>query len=178
MGRRAWCNMESVNRWWLALLLWGGFGAAVHAELSPDTAQALAVVRTDALDAPDDAPDAEWPEDPHALLTYASVRFYQGQAELRDSQPEAAEATFREVERALTRAILRSELEPDGASRRLLRGQAAYLLGDLYAYVFKDLDVAKAFYEAALRHVPTHAPATNALGRLLIPLPAPDATTP
>jgi hypothetical protein len=176
--RRRIARVVGVSRWGLAAFLCGMGGQGFTEDVSP-SAKALEVLRTGAVSlAEEPTATADELEDPHALLTYASVHFYQGQVELRDSQTEAAEATFREVERALTRAILRSELEPDGAPRRLLRGQAAYLLGDLYAYVFKDLDAAKAFYEAALRHVPTHVPATNALGRLLIPPPAPDATTP
>lgn len=163
---------------WLAAFLCGMNGQGFTEDASP-SAKALEVLRTGAVSlAEEPMATADGLKDPHALLTYASVRFYQGQVELRAGQQEAANATFREVERALAQAIVQSDQQPDGASRRLLRGQAAYLLGDLYLYVFQDRDMAKTFYEAALRYVPTHAPATNALGRLLIPLPAPDATSP
>ena len=85
-------------------------------------------------------------------------------AKLIGRRPDA-EAVFREVERELDSAIKLSDRDTDDTRRRLLRGQSAFLLGELYVNVFNDRAKAKAFYQDALRDVPDHDGALEALKR-------------
>ena len=131
--------------------------------------QALGILQAAAVEpAAGDASDPGVLSDPHALLTYGSVLFYEGQAVLRGAHPADAEPVFRRAEDALVRAVRASDGQADSPSWRLLRGQCAYLLGDLNVYVFNDPAVAKALYEQTLRYVPTHAPAQGAVARMVM----------
>ena len=131
--------------------------------------QALGILQAAAVEpAAGDASDPGVLSDPHALLTYGSVLFYEGQTLMRGEHPSDAAPVFRKAEDALVRAIRASDGQADSLSWRLLRGQCAYLLGDLNVYVFNDPAVAKALYEQTLRYVPMHAPAQGAVARMVM----------
>lgn len=103
-------------------------------------------------------------QDAGERLTYASLLFYRDLASLRDSAPSAA--LFQEVEQELQMVIRLSAADANERRRNLLRSQAAYMLGDVWRYVKKDPAKAKAFYRQAVRYVPEHTAANEALKRL------------
>lgn len=96
-------------------------------------------------------------------LTYASILFYRDRGLLRSGAPAAA--LFKEVESELTQAIALSAADPQ-RRRDLTRGQAAFMLGDVQFFVRQQPASAKAFYLQALRYMPGHAGAIEALKQL------------
>jgi tetratricopeptide (TPR) repeat protein len=103
--------------------------------------------------------------DPSVHLNYASILFYKGRSLIQAGEKEAGEAIFEEVERELRLAIKLSESDADERRKALLNSQSAYLLGEVYFFVFGDRDKAKASYQEALRAIPDHDGAIQALQR-------------
>lgn len=112
-----------------------------------------------------DAKGAPESSDPSVHLNYASIIFYKGRSLLQGGDKEAGEAVFEDVERELRLAMKLSESDTDERRRALLNSQSAYLLGDVYFFVFNDREKAKASYQEALRYVPDHDGAVQALQR-------------
>ena len=104
-------------------------------------------------------------EDPAVHLNYATILFYKGKGQMGQGQADAAKVTFQEVETELNLAMTLSEQDADDQRRQLLRSQAAFLLGDLNFFVFKDRDKAKAFYQESIKNFPEHSGAVEALKR-------------
>jgi len=103
--------------------------------------------------------------DPSVHLNYASILFYKGRALMQAGDKEAGDAVFKDVERELRLAMQLAESDTDERRRALLNGQSAFLLGEVYFFVFNDRDKAKASYEEALRSIPDHDGALQALQR-------------
>ena len=99
-------------------------------------------------------------------LDYATILFYKARALLFQGKGDEAKAEFQNVGDALRAAMKRSEHDPDNVARALVRSQAAFMLGDLSFFVFKDRDGAKALYEESLHAISDHAGAQAALSRL------------
>ena len=76
------------------------------------------------------------------------------------------QAAFRQVEGELVEALKDAGQEPNVQARKLVSSQSAFLLGDLYFYVFRDAAKAKRFYQDALQFFPQHDGAIEALKRL------------
>ena len=104
--------------------------------------------------------------DPSVHLSTATILFYKGIDLSRGGRKPEADAIFREVEQELLTAIRLSEHDANPHRRNLLSSQCAYLLGDLYAFVFANPTTAKAFYQQSVRYVPDHTAAINALQRM------------
>lgn len=103
--------------------------------------------------------------DPSVHLNYASILFYKGRTLIQAGEKEKGEAVFKEVERELLSAMKLAALDTDAQRRALLDGQSAFLLGEVYFFVFNDRDKAKTSYQEALRYVPDHHGALEALQR-------------
>lgn len=114
-------------------------------------------------------PAAATEEDPSVHLNTASILFYKGIGLLRGGNKPESETVFRGVEHELLAAIRLSEHDANAHRRNLLRGQCAYLLGDVYSFVFPNPTTAKAFYQQSIRYVPDHTAAVEALKRLDAP---------
>jgi len=104
-------------------------------------------------------------QDPSAHLNYASILFYKGRRLLQSGDHEGSEAVFKEVEQELLLAARLSDNDTEDLRRRLLKSQCAFLLGDVYLFVFKDRQKAKAAYQDSLGHFPEHDGAREALKR-------------
>ena len=109
------------------------------------------------------------PDDAATHLTYASILFYKGKRLLQPASRAEGEAIFKEVEQELRRALELSAQDPDARRRQLIGSQSAHILGDLYLYVWKNPDKAKAFYEQAVHAYPEHVGAREALKRFTPP---------
>ena len=108
-------------------------------------------------------------DDAATHLTYASILFYKGRRLLQPTSQAEGEAIFKAVEQELQLALELSAQDQNERRRQLVRSQSAHLLGDLYFYVWKDRDKAKAFYEQALQAYPEHDGAREALKRFTPP---------
>ncbi len=138
-------------------------------------AEALTLLQAGAIkDAATVTSPAAAEEDPSVHVNVASILFYKGIGLLRSGNTPEGETVFRTVEQELLTAIRLSERDASANRRNLLRGQCAFLLGDVYSFVFPNPTTAKAFYQQSVRYVPDHAAAANALKRL----DAPKATQP
>ena len=104
--------------------------------------------------------------DPGLYLNYASLLFYRAQQLLRAGRQPESEALFKEVERELLEVMRLSEHTP-GEGSAIMSSQCAYLLGEIYGYVFKDPQRAQAQYQAALRSYPDHPGALEAMTRIM-----------
>ena len=104
-------------------------------------------------------------EDSAVHLNYATILFYKGRGQMGQGETDAAKTTFQEAEAELNLAMTLSERDTDDQRRQLLRSQAAFLLGDLHFFVFKDRDKAKAFYQESIKNFPEHSGAVEALKR-------------
>jgi len=130
-------------------------------------AEALTLLQAGTIeDAATFTPAASTEDDPSVHLNTASILFYKGVGLLRSGNKPDSETIFRDVEQELLTAIRLSEHDANAHRRNLLRGQCAYLLGDVYSSVFPNPTAAKAFYQQSVRYVPDHAAAVNALKRL------------
>lgn len=103
--------------------------------------------------------------DPSVHLNYASILFYKGRNLIQAGDKEAGETAFKEVERELRLAMKLSESDTDERRHALLNSQSAFLLGEVYFFVFNDREKAKASYQEALRAIPDHDGALQALQR-------------
>jgi hypothetical protein len=108
-------------------------------------------------------------DDPSVHLNTASILFYKGIGLLRNGNKPDSETIFRSVEHELLTAIRLSEQDANAHRHNLLRGQCAFLLGDVYSFVFSNPTIAKAFYQQSVRYVPDHTAAVEALKRLDAP---------
>ena len=109
------------------------------------------------------APATIQSDDASVHLTYASILFYKGRSLLQAGDREHAERVFKTVEAELRDALRLSEHDEDAQRRGLLRSQSAFLMGDLYFFVFNDAATAKAFYQESLQDFPEHEGAREAL---------------
>ena len=99
-------------------------------------------------------------------LTHASIQFYHAQRLLTSGEQGAGETLFRHIEQELLEAQRLSLDDPDAERRRLVKGQAAFLLGQIHQFVFKDPGKAQQAYEQALAEVADHDGARQALKSL------------
>ena len=105
------------------------------------------------------------PHDPEIRLNYASIRFYRARRLLLTDIP-AAQLEFKGIEGQLIAALQLSEADEAHPGKQLLRSQSAFMLGDLYWYIFHDSARAKTMYQDALRYFPEHDGASEALKRI------------
>ena len=96
------------------------------------------------------------PSDPSIQLNYGSILFYKGLRLLRAGDAENGKAIFKEVETHLREAMRLAAQDPDPVRRQLTQSQAAFLLGEVSLFVWRDSAAAKAFYEQALAAYPEH----------------------
>jgi hypothetical protein len=128
--------------------------------------EGLTLLRGFEATAPASAADKALPDSQDAgeRLTHATILFYRALEGFRPGNPPSD--LFAEVARDLTEAIRLSASDPQPRRRNLIRGQAAYMLGDVYLNVYRDAETAKALYREAVRYVPGHSAAASALKRL------------
>jgi len=112
-----------------------------------------------------DAGSAPESSDPSVHLNYASILFYKGRSLIQGGDKQGGDAIFEDVERELRLAMKLSESDTDERRKALLNSQSAFLLGEVYFFVFNDREKAKASYQEALRYVPDHDGALQALQR-------------
>ncbi len=144
-------------------------GSAQRGVAEDAGAEALRLLQAGAIEDAATATPAAAEDDPSMHLNTASILFYKGIGLLRGGNKPESETVFRAVEQELLTAIRLAEHDANVHRRNLLRGQCAYLLGDVYASVFPNPTAAKAFYQQAVRYVPDHAAAVDALKRLDAP---------
>ena len=123
---------------------------------SADPAQAQPTAPADAA-APASVPAAQAaPSDPSIQLNYGSILFYKGLRLLRAGDTENGKAVFKEVETRLREAMRLAAQDSDPVRRQLAQCQAAFLLGEVSLFVWRDSAAAKAFYEQAVAVYPEH----------------------
>lgn len=105
------------------------------------------------------------PQEPLANLNYGTVLFKAGQRALQAGQTEQGTAMFRDAEKALQAALRLAKGESNPALRKQCKSQAAFLLGDIQFYVFKDKARAKRYYQETLWYDPRHPGALAARER-------------
>ena len=103
---------------------------------------------------------------PAARLTYASILFYRARRLMGSNDQEKTLEAFLRVQSELNRVLKDVAQEPDPKTRALVSSQSAFMLGDLFTYVFRDAAKAKASYQDAVKFFPEHDGATEALNRL------------
>ncbi len=105
------------------------------------------------------------PQEPLAHLNYGTILFKVGQRALQAGQTEQGTAMFRDAEKALQTALRLAKSESDPVRRKQFKSQAAFLLGDMQFYVFKDKARAKRYYQETLWYDPQHPGALAARER-------------
>lgn len=103
------------------------------------------------------------PEEPDIHMNYASVLFVKGQQILQAGDKENGRAIFNEIENELLLAIKLYKDKPSKDKDNSSKAQCAFLLGDIYFYVYEDKDKAKALYQKALEYYPEHSGAMESL---------------
>ena len=142
-----------MNRFWTCAAAIALLCGAVPAAFGADAAEPAV--------AP--APQAE-SSDPSVHLNYASILFYKGRHLFQTGgDVENGKVIFKDVERHLREALRLVAQDQDPVRRQLIESQTAFLLGDVYLFVWKDELTARTFYEQALTAYPEHDGAREAL---------------
>ncbi|MDP2905858.1 MAG: hypothetical protein Q8O22_06125, partial [Candidatus Omnitrophota bacterium] len=97
---------------------------------------------------------------PH--MNYGSMLLVRGQMLLKEGKTEEAKSILKEAEKELLSAIQQSGTATVDA---ITKGQSAFLLGDIYCFIYKDGIKAKEFYKKSLEYFPKHDMAKYALAR-------------
>ncbi len=104
-------------------------------------------------------------DDAASHLTFASILFYKARS-LMAKDAAASQAVFKQIEQELHTAMQLAAGDSHERRRNLISSQSAYLLGDLYAFVFQNVAQAKQYYQESLKYFPEHQGAQDGLKRL------------